>query len=257
MLKITTKLLSIFIVIAWSVANAGGPEYVSTEPTSGGFNQVDVNGYVDVIIRQSGQSSVVTTSASVNPVNTRVSNHRLYIEAPGWSSQLQSIKRPVVSVNLPELTKLVVNGQANVAGTNLHSHGLTIEANGSGKIKLIGMINLKNIQQTGQNRLYLRWIDSDTLTVTSTDAGFIYLGGIAKTVYARLYHRATFNAEYLRANTMQVQTNDYASAFVYPVTTLRAFANDNGNIYYYAYPYHMTRSTSQSGNVLQMAWRPN
>jgi hypothetical protein len=256
MLKTTATLMSILMAIVLNTADAGGPEYVSTLPTSGAFNQVDVDGYVNVIIRQAQQSSVTVTGAAFNPLQTHISHHTLYIETSWRSSPNPSGKRPLVMVNMPTLNKLVVNGQANVAGTNLHSDGLNVEAHGSGKIKLIGMINLKSITQTGHNRIYLRWINSNTLSVNSSDEGFIYLGGVAKTIYARLYDHAILNAQYLRTSIVQVQTKNYSSAFVYPVTTLRAFANNNGNIYYYAYPRNMTRYAAQSGNVLQMAWRP-
>lgn len=238
-----------------SAVYAGGPEYISTASTTGSFNAVNVDGYVNVMLRPSSQTSVTTTGAKFNPVQTYVSHHTLYIQTP-WRPQTQTGKRPVVTVNLRELDKLTVSGQANVAASNIHSHALSITSEGSGKIKLIGMLNIKNINQTGNNRIYLRWIDSITLSINSSGDGFIYLGGVANTLYARVYGHAVLNAQYLRTKMVQVQTKNEAAAFVYPVTTLRAFANNHGNIYYYAYPKNITRYSIQSGNILQMAWRP-
>ncbi len=78
---------------------------------------------------------------------------------------------------------------------------------------------------------------------------------MAKTLYARLAGNAILGAQYLRANHIQVQTQNNASAYVMPLNTLRAFASGRANIYYYSHPKNLTRDTKQSGNVLQMALR--
>lgn len=217
------------------------------------FNEVSIQGYVNVLIRQ-GAPAVTVSGDLSKQLLTHVSHHKLYVEAP-WQPTIGVVKRPLVTVTLPNLNKLFIDGPANVGGENIRSKHLAIESHGSGKIKLIGVMNLTQIDQTGSNRIYLRWVNSDTLTINAKDRGFIYLGGVAKTLYARVTQQAIFNAQYLRTDIVQVQTKHFAAAFVYPVTTLRAFASEHSNIYYYKYPKYLTRETTQSGNVLQMAWR--
>lgn len=242
-------------ILGFNTAAAGGPELVPTLSTSS-FNQIDAAGDVNVIIHGAQHSGIAVISNAKAPVKAQVVHHTLYINAP-WIPGPGGLKqRSTVVANVPNLTSLVVNGPANVGGANIHSRGLTISSYGSGKIKLIGEMKVNQINQAGNNRIYLRWVNSTTLSINSKNAGFIYLGGVANVIYARLYDHAILNAQYLRTHIVQVQTKNHAAAFVYPVTTLRAFATNDANIYYYKYPQNLTRDTSQSGNVLQMAWRP-
>lgn len=212
------------------------------------FNRIDVDGPVDVRIQSARESSVPIADR----VTTHVSRHTLYVDAPAGTGFW---RRPNVLVRLPDLKGLVLNGSASVTG-QVPSSGLNIKAYGTGSVKLLGMIPVQHIEQFGSSHLYLRWVNSDTLSIDNQGNGVIYLGGVARQVYARVADQAVLNATYLRAQKVQVQTTNQAKAYVYPVRTLRAFASDSSTVYYYRYPEHLTRYSEDSGNILQMAWRP-
>lgn len=220
------------------------------------FNRINVGGYVNVVIKRGrlGHKPAVTiTTYRSEPVQARFVNHTIYLKTLERSVP-QLNKRPVVTVRINNLKRLTVTGAANVTAANMHSHGLDIDASGSGIIRLLGVLDVDHIKQSGSNDIKMRWVKSNTIYINSNGAGSIRLAGTAKTLYARIFGHATLHAAYLRTHYVQVQTKNKATAYVCPTYTLRAFATDFANIYYYKYPKNMTRDTAQSGNVLQMAW---
>ncbi|WP_080744755.1 GIN domain-containing protein [Coxiella burnetii] len=233
-----------------SLAYAGGPEYPPTKNVS--VSCVNAEGYFNLILKKGSRIKVTVTSHHLEPLRARIIHHTLYVRAP-WLPPIQ--KRPVVTVTMPTLTRLVVNGPTNVRADRLQSSGLSILSLGWGNIQLKGKMKVNHIVQRGQNYISLGWLDSSTLSIDSRGNGSLYLAGVAKMLYARLAGNAILGAQYLRANHIQVQTQNNASAYVMPLNTLRAFASGKANIYYYSYPKNLTRDTKQSGNVLQMAWR--
>lgn len=241
---------------------AGGPDVPSqvhlTKRTlrAAAFNRINAGGYFNVVIKgvQPGSKpSVSIATYPAEPLQVRVVNHTLYIKAP-WYPLPGLSKRPVVTVRINNLKRLTIFGPTNVRAANMRSQGLNIHASGSGAINLMGVFDVDHIKQSGSNRINIRWVRSRTVYINSSRVGSIRLAGTAKTLYARMLGHSTLHAAYLRTHYVQVQTKNNATAYVCPVYTLRAFASDFGNIYYYKYPKNMTRDTEQSGNVLQMAW---
>ncbi len=234
---------------------AGGPALKATPQAAvSSFNQIDVEGYLDLIIKRAPKNHVFVASHSAH-ISTYIKGHTLMIRAPWIHSPIEA-HRPVVMVSLPRLSQLLVNGPANVSSQGLRAKDLRIEASGTSHIRLSGMINLAQVDQSGQSHVSVYWVDGNTITIHSRDHANTFIAGTAKMLYARLCNHASLNAQYLRSNDVQAQTIDDAVASVMPISTLRAFASNTANIYYYAYPKHLTRATSDSGNVLQMAWRP-
>jgi len=220
------------------------------------FNRINANGYFNLVIkgvRSASKSSVTIATYPAEPLRVHVADHTLYIKAPKYP--LPGLKkRPVAVIRMPNLNGLVVAGPTNVTSKNLRGRKLNITASGSGKLNLLGVIDVDHIQQTGDNKINIRWVKSSTVYINSNGFGSIRLAGTAKVLYARLLGSSILHAAYLRTHYVQVLAKDKALAYVCPIDTLRAFASDSGNIYYYKYPKNITRNTEQSGNVLQMAW---
>ncbi len=261
-MKMKLRWFVLFIsVMTVSVVYAGGAERPASKGSASHlakaavFNAIDAAGYVTVKIKSAPRATVVVSHDRGQPISARVINRTLIIRPSGIPAPGLN-QRPVVTVTLPQLTRLVERGSAVIVGTAVKSSGLTIDARGSGTIQLAGMVKLDRIHQRGSNRIWVRWVNSNTLTINSQDVGRISLAGVTNTLYARVKGRAVLDAQYLRINYAQVQATDEAVVKVMPVNTLRAFASNDANIYYYKYPKNITRDSSQSGNVLQMDWRP-
>ena len=200
------------------------------------FNRVNFNGYFNVALKggaSSSRSAMRAIDYPSEPVTARVTRGTLFLTAP--SHPLPGLsKRPTVTLYAGPLKKLVVRGSVNVSGVNVNSRGLVIRSQGSGTIKLKGTaIKLNRIHQTGSGRIDVQWVNSGTLYISGRGAGHIRLAGVAKVVYARLGDRARLRAQYLRTGYVQVQTENNSAAYVLAVNTLRAFAMDHANIYYF------------------------
>ena len=58
-----------------------------------------------------------------------------------------------------------------------------------------------------------------------------------------------------RAQHILIQTKNFATAKLLPIQSLRAFATDFSNVYFYKMPDYISRYTRRSGNVLQLGKR--
>lgn len=258
MKKISFGIVAILLAMGTSFADAGGPDLPKpivrkvshTMKLSSAVNAINANGFFELLIKNSKRSQVRVSTTNFKPVKVYVSHHILFLKTLWKPYGLN--KRPVVTVQIPNLKQLTVNSLVNVKSTRLQARGLTIEAHGSGQIQLAGMLKVNRIDQSGANHINLRWIKSNQLFVKSTGDGHIKLAGVARSLYARLDGHSVLNTRYLRTRFIHVQTKNHATASVDPLTSLRAFAFGNSNIYYYKIPKNITRSSSQSGNVLHI-----
>ena len=232
------------------------PSFVQHNVSVSTFDAIHASGYFTVVIvnsRSAKQPAVKVAGYSFEPIQVRVHHHTLYLQSPGHPVPGFN-HREIVTVYTDHLEGLTVAGPTNVRGLDIYSNGLMIQSSGTGNILLRGKIQLNRIQQSGDNRINIRWVDSGMLYVNSTGRGSIHLAGVSNVLYARLRGHASLNAQYLRTHDVQVQTKNQSAASVCPTHTLRAFAFDHSNVYYYKYPKNITQYSAQSGNVLQMAW---
>lgn len=240
---------SLAVLAPWTYANGA----ISVEQLSD-VNTLAAGGSFNVVIEKSNHPSLTVMTNALIPIRRTVSNHTLYLQGPELPPPTNH--RATVIVTLPKLSKLIVYGPTHLSGKWESNRNLIIKSYGYGSISLKGIIKVSRIDQTGPNHIDLQWVNSDALSVHSEQGGVIKLAGVARSVSAYLKDDSVFNGEYLRANTVRVQAKERGAAYVYPVTTLSAFASGLGNIYYYTHPQNITRESSESGNILQMAWRP-
>lgn len=154
------------------------------------------------------------------------------------------------------LNRLTLSDTSQVAGTNIHSKGLVIRDSSSGKLRLRGIFPVKQIDQSGNGEIDLQWLNSQEIVVDLRDKAKLRLAGVASELYAKLSDQAELDAIGLRTKHLWVRTQQIAVARVLPVDSLKAFANDQSNIFYYKTPGQLQRDTSESGNVLQADSRP-
>lgn len=263
MRKVHYWFIGFLVAVSLPVAYAGGaekpssPHFVKHAMKVSPFDAINAQGYFNVVVVRSKKPSkkpkVTISGYPSEPIKVHVSHHTLYLKSP-WHP-IPGFNRPeVVTVYTNQLKGLTVAGPTSVRAMDLRSNGLDVKSSGTGNILLRGDIKLNQIQQRGHNQISIRWVNSSTIHINSKGSGSIRLAGVAKALFARLRNNATLHTQYLRTHYVQVQTKNEASAYVCPIETLRAFAFDDSNIYYYKYPKNITRQSIQSGNILQMAW---
>ena len=195
--------------------------------------------------------SVITSAKNKQPISIKIRNHTLYL-----SERANDLSQPIkVTVRINQINRLFASGNTEIRGKNIRSQGLVIQAKDHSTINLSGSMVVNKISASGSSRIKLRSLKSKILVIRSKGDSLIQLAGKAYNIRARLYDHSQLNAQYLRAQTMMIQTKGQASAKIAPIYSLRAFAADKSNIYYYKIPKNITWDTTDSGNVLQMNTR--
>lgn len=250
--------LAIALLISMGItapaAFAGGPALHPTEDSLS-FSSINANGNMALRIKQVPLQEADTIGINNNGpqwVQAKVKHGVLYLTEK--ASQKKEPKA-IVTIDTHRLFTLTLAGNASATSKNLHVKHLVINVNDNSDIKLAGMIGIDAINQHGNSRVNVRWVDSKQLTIDSDGNGKITLAGVVNTMHARLNDHARLNAQYLRAQHVLVKTQDNATAKVLSRKSLRAFASNQSDIYYYKTPAHITRVSTQSGNILQLDWR--
>lgn len=215
------------------------------------FNTISVRGPIHLTLEQTADGSqnfFQFLDKPGGPVSFSVKNGTLYVEAEANNSPTTA------KVGVAQLTQLMVDGNASVTSKNLSTSSLSLDANTSGNIELSGMVNIDRILSSGTGLINIQWVDSSRLRIDGSSKSKIKLAGVAKTVEMRLRDESQFSGQYLRIDQIVVQTKDYSTAKLLVNDSLRAFAYDHSNIYYYKKPAELTEFTSDSGNILQLGW---
>ena len=227
------------------------PKTTSIPVKIGAFNTLSVRGAIAVEIQQLkvDQSNFFRLDGKQrSPVSMSVKDGTLYLHTDEEEATTK------VTVGLHRLHRLIVDGAASVHTKQLTSSSLSIDANTSGRIELAGMFTLNRILSSGSGSIQIQWVDSPRLRIDGSGQSHIRLAGVVNSVEMRLRDESEFHGQYLRVDRMFIQTKKDALAKLLVNNSLRAFAYDNSNIYYYKRPAELTEFTAGSGNILQLGW---
>ncbi len=211
------------------------------------FNTLHVSGHVRLQLVTSAEPFVeLLDPALQKKVSIQSKNGTLYIHGSGGAP---------FQVGAPQLDQLITQGPSLIEG-QIFSQGLSIQSEGTSQIKLTGMVNLQHLSSSGQSKVMLYWVNSPTLALAARNSSLVELAGVVGVLHASLSNNAQLKAQYLRAQEAVVQAQDHAYAGVLAIQALRAFAIEESNIFYFKYPRYLNDYSQNSGNVLQVAWRP-
>ncbi len=239
------------VPIAMAETSLPSPQITKMPEKLADFNAISIRGPVKVLIEQipePGDNFFQMPAKQHSPVSVKIKNNTLYIEAD------ESRQTTQVNVGLYQLNQLMIDGEASVNSHHLISSSLSIDANTSGTIDLSGMITLDRLLTSGKGLIRIQWINSPRLRIDASSNSQIELAGVAGSVEMRLRDQSEFQGQYLRIDRIFVQTKDSSNAKLLVNDSLRAFAYDHSNIYYYKRPAELTEFTAGSGNILQLGW---
>lgn len=218
------------------------------------FNAISVRGPIHLTIEQVKENEpnyIKFSNGQKSPISTTIKGGTLYLQAAADSKQTTEI-----TAGLHQLNQLIADEGSSIVSKQLTSSSLSIDANTSGPIELFGVITLDRILTSGKGVIRIQWVDTPRLRIDGSDGSNIHLAGVAGAVEMRLRDESHFYGQYLRIDRIFAQTKNYAVAKLSVNDSLKAFAYDHSNIYYYKRPAELTEFTSGSGNVLQISWGP-
>lgn len=251
LLAIIAILWGLMTPIATAQPPLPSPETTKMPESLGDFTAISVRGAIKLVLEKPAdgqQNFFQILGEQHSPISVSVKNGTLYLQTDE-SNQITTAR-----VGVAQLQQLMVDGNASVTSQQLTSSSLSIDAHTSGSIELLGMVTLDRLLSSGTGPIRIQWIDSPRLRVDGSNNSQIQLAGVAGSVEMRLRDESRFEGQYLRIDRIFIQTKDFSSAKVLVNDSLRAFAYDHSNIYYYKRPAELTEFTAGSGNILQLGW---
>lgn len=242
-----------FAEAAVPVAHIPAPNSMANTVKLAPFNQVVVSGAVHVLIDQlNGLKNPIADVRTMgnNGVNLNVVNKVLTISAVNTVNNYT----PMVHLRVSSLQSVIASQHADLVLRSITNQNLQITASDNAKVDAMGNVHVSSIQQTGNSSVNVEWVDSGTLTAVVSNTATLSLAGTANKLVSTANNNAQIKAEYLRANQAWAKASGAAVINITPVQSLSASASQTANVYYYKYPQQINQYSSQSGNVLQMAW---
>lgn len=148
------------------------------------------------------------------------------------------------------LSSLRLAGATHLTGYNINSYGLTIETQDQAGVKLQGNLRLDSVLMNGSGGVSLSSISGSHLNISGFGANRLFLAGRVDILDAHLGNAVRLAAMQLPARLVYVQTQDNASADVWPEQALYAFASGNSNIFYTHVPDVTAGHSQDMGNIL-------
>ena len=187
----------------------GNGQVTSVTRTVANFNQLIVNGSLDVDATVGAKTSVIVSGDSniVNLVQTNAQGGALTIETQGDYSTNNPL---TVTIVTPSLDNVSLNGSGNITAHSLNAGQQSLNLNGSGNIEA---------------------------------------DGTATTLSADLEGSGNINAQNVKAPQADVELNGSGNVTVNATKSIKANLDGSGNITYYGNPASTDNHTNGSGNI--------
>jgi len=250
---VISSMMGVALAAPAPVAHIPAPASMARSVKLAPFNQIVVRGSVHVLIDQlSGLKNPIADVRTLgnNAVTLTVKNKVLTISAADVVNNFT----PMVHLRVSSLQSVVASQHANLVLRNVTGKNLQITASDNAKVDAMGNVHVSSIQQSGNSSVNVQWVDSGTLTTVVSDNSTLNLAGTTNKLVSQASSNAKIKAEYLRANQAWAKASGASAINITPIQSLSASASQTAYVFYYKYPQQLTMHSTQSGNVLQMAW---
>ena len=195
----------------------------------GSFKEIALELSADVTVLKGESTSLVIEAQSnlIDKIKTKIRGDKLTISDEGCINSKERIK---ITVYLPELEALEVNGSGNImVPDTFQVKDITLEINGSGDIK---------------GKFIAAKIESDI-----RGSGNIILTGSANKHTMEILGSGNIKAGDLPSNSSEVRVSGSGDVFVYAIQNLDVKINGSGTVHYKGKP-SVNSSVNGSGKVV-------
>lgn len=237
-LKIIMNYYSKFMAVLFAAVLLNSCNVVCTEGTgpvktdkreTGSFKEIALDLSADVTVMK-GEAASITIEAQSNlidKIKTKTRGDKLTISDEGCINSKERIK---ITVRLPELEGLEVNGSGNIIVPDTFMvKDITLEINGSGDIK---------------GKFIAAKIESDI-----RGSGNLVLAGSANKHTMEILGSGDIKASDLPCNSTEVDVSGSGDVFVYSIQNLDVKINGSGTVHYKGKP-SVNSSVNGSGKVV-------
>ena len=127
-----------------------------------------------------------------------------------------------------------IAGAARLHISDVNSNDLHLFLGGNAQLELDGNIRVTEIVAADDSSLRLNWVDAPMLRATITQHAKVTLAGRVGLLQANVFHEATLDAKYLRADRAFVKTYHNGLAEINTIKSRSTLARHESNIYYYS-----------------------
>lgn len=194
-LRVGVALLAVLLLVtACSVTRGSGQLATESRPVSG-FTKVELSGTGELTIEQTGTESLsISAEDNLLPrLTSEVSGDTLTLGTEPNTSIVPT--QPITySLNVKDLTGLVVSGSGNIQVPNLTTTALSIKISGSGTITAGGTVNDQDLDISGSGHYQAEQLPSKTVkaaisgsgtaSVVATDALDVKISGSGTLTYS-------------------------------------------------------------------------
>jgi lipopolysaccharide export system protein LptC len=149
-----------------------------------------------------------------------------------------------------------LRGDVAVSSEHIDTNKLTVIDASSANVNLNGQMDIGRIYANQSSHLSMTWVDSPSLVLYANDHAHVKLAGVAKEFYIHLADNALLDAQYLRANSVTISSNDSSQARLMPLFSFQGFAHQNSTVYLYHQPLHQNKHTWEGANIFMKSYRP-
>jgi hypothetical protein len=207
---------------------------------------VDLAGPIDLTLRYGPVPSLEVRGEQrlMANIETTQEGNRLHIGPRGLV--LSHRHRQQVTLVLPALASLTVNGSGDSSVDGFSGESVTVQLNGSGSIKFNGRYRRVTTGLTGSGDLDLDVGNSDRVSATLVGTGSLTLAGSCTELAAQSTGTGDLEAEHLRADAVTVVQSGSGSATVNALKSVAVTVSGNGDVEVRGDP--AQRAVNRTGN---------
>lgn len=151
-----------------------------------------------------------------------------------------------------DLRQLTATGNTQLEIENIRTRDLRVKLSGHAKVTLHGVMHLKDLHLSEQAWLSLYWLDTTNLKLDLSDQAYLQIAGQAKLLDGQIWDKAQMNAQYLRVLDLYLKTHDASIAKISTLRREHVVAADRSDIYFYHLPTLRSNHMVGEGSVLDM-----
>ena len=211
--------------------------------------KVDLSGPVNLTLRQGSEPAIEVRGEQrlLANIDTTVDGDMLHIAPRGI---LLRHRTPIeVTVTLPALESLSVNGSGEHTVSGFAGEHLDVALDGSGSMRFNGRYREIMAAVHGSGDLELTGGMSDTVDAAVVGTGRLTLVGSSRALHAELRGSGDLDARHLRADEVDLAQQGSGDSAVYARKRLHAEMSGSGEAHVYGNPDERSVSRNGSGSV--------
>lgn len=225
-----------------------------TRKVDAGINTIDMNGSVDLILKQGTTPSMVVHAEQrmLSRIKTVQQGNTLRVDIEGTMFHFNRPQR--IELTLPALQQLDVHGSGDSVVNGFRGDKLALGMHGSGDIHFNGEYQHVNAGVFGSGDLQLALGNANDVDLDLHGSGDISTSGQSKTLTARLLGSGDLDAERLPADVVKIDILGSGDATVHAKQSIAADIKGSGDLDVRGNPTQRQINRMGSGDI---SWESN